>query len=438
MSKQMLIGLGMTGAFGANQRAWLDPSLDVKTHPDFDADIRAAQLAEQGKFQFLFLGDFPATVPQDNSVVGGMALEPIVASALIAQATSRIGIAATVATSWSIPYTLARQFKTLDVMSGGRMAWNAVTGANPQIAQAFGVMLGDSPSRYEKAYEFTEMVQNLWSSWGETALKTDKSAQIFADYNQVKTIAQKGKHLQSVGALPIPPSKQGQPVIFHSGGSPNNIAYAGRYANVMIGEVWTIEQGQAIRNGLRQSAIDNGRNPDDIKFIAGIMPLIADSKQEALDRHAFFMDEQTLYQRVRHIGAVLGTVFDLDDLDKPIDPAILDKVQITPYSDPRTEIVLKVAREGWTLKEVIHHSVIDYHPASVGTAEDTADFMTEWFNEGACDGFWVLPDVYEVDLKRFVDEVVPILQERGVFHQDYEGDTLREHLGVPYQYGLRK
>ncbi|SSY71016.1 Putative monooxygenase moxC [Alysiella crassa] len=189
---------------------------------------------------------------------------------------------------------------------------------------------------------------------------------------------------------------------------------------------------------LRQSAIDNGRNPDDIKFIAGIMPLIADSKQEALDRHAFFMDEQTLYQRVRHIGAVLGTVFDLDDLDKPIDPAILDKVQITPYSDPRTEIVLKVAREGWTLKEVIHHSVIDYHPASVGTAEDTADFMTEWFNEGACDGFWVLPDVYEVDLKRFVDEVVPILQERGVFHQDYEGDTLREHLGVPYQYGLRK
>lgn len=125
----MLIGLGMTDAFGASQRAWLDPAVDTKTHPDFDADIRAAKLAEQDKFQFLFLGDFPATVPQDNSFVDGMALEPIVASAVIAQATSHIRIAATMATSWSIPYTLARQFKTLDVMSGGRMAWNAVTGA---------------------------------------------------------------------------------------------------------------------------------------------------------------------------------------------------------------------------------------------------------------------------------------------------------------------
>lgn len=225
-------------------------------------------------------------------------------------------------------------------------------------------------------------------------------------------------------------------MIFHSGGSPNNIAYAGRYANVMIGEVWTIEQGQAIRNALRQSAIDNGRNPDEVKFIAGIMPLIADNKRDALDRHAFFMDERTLYQRVRHIGAVLGAVFDLDDLDKPIDPTLLDKVQITPYSDPRTEIVLKIAREGWSLKDVIHHSVIDYHPASVGTASETANFMEEWFKAGACDGFWVLPDVYEVDLKRFVEEVVPILQERGVFHLDYEGDTLREYLGVPYQYGV--
>lgn len=283
----MLIGLGMTDAFGASQRAWLDPAVDTKTHPDFDADIRAAKLAEQGKFQFLFLGDFPATVPQDNSFVGGMALEPIVASAVIAQAMSHIRIAATMATSWSIPYTLARQFKTLDVMSSGRMAWNAVTGVNPNIAQAFGVALGDSQARYEKAYEFTQMVQNLWASWGENALKIDKSAQIFADYRQVNAISQQGKHLQSVSALPIPPSKQGQPVIFHSSGSPNNIAYAGRYANVMIGEVWTIEQGQAIRNALRQTAIDNGRNPDEIKFIAGIMPLIGDTKREALDRHAF-------------------------------------------------------------------------------------------------------------------------------------------------------
>ncbi|WDF48827.1 NtaA/DmoA family FMN-dependent monooxygenase [Paenibacillus sp. KACC 21273] len=436
--KQMLLGLGFTGAYGANAKAWKSEGVNVTTYPDINADIRYAQLAEKGKFQFLFVGDFPGAIPDDNREVPAMTLEPIITATAILQQTKHIGVASTVHTQWNNPFTLARQFKGIDLMSGGRIAWNAVTGSSPKVAENFGVKLMDSRSRYESHYEFVETVQHLWATWGKDALKADKETGIFADYSQVKPVHISGKYIQSIGALPIPPSPQGQPVIFHSGGSPNSIEFAGRYASVMIGEVWTREQGIATRNALRQVAIDAGRNPDEIKFIAGLMPIVANSKREAIDRHASFMDENIVQQRAFHIGMVLGISLTPEDLERPIAPELLDKVKIGAYSDPRAENVLKVAREGWTLRDIIYHSVIDYHPATLGDAKETADYLTEMFESGAADGFWILPDAYETDFKRFVEEVVPILQERGLFHEDYNGDTLRENLGVPYQYGVDK
>lgn len=435
--KQMVLGLAMFGAAGLNFRSWLDPEVKLSDYPDISVDIEAAQLAEKGKFQFMFFGDFPGIKASDNGDMQTMGMDPLLIASIISSHTKRIGMGVTRATSWSNPYELARQFKTLDAVSKGRAAWNAVTGANGVSAQAHGVTISPSFDRYGKAYEFTEAVQTLWATWGEDALKLNHKTKEFADYDQVKTAAIRGDYVQLTGTLPIPPSKQGQPVIIHSGGSQNSIDFAGKYANVFIGEVWTIEQGQAMRQALRQAAVDNGRDPDEIKFIAGVMPLLADSKKAALERHASFIDGETFLQRIAHIGYVLGVNFTPADIERPIAADILDAVQITPYSDPRLENVIKVAREGWSLREIVYHSVIDYHPAAVGTAQDIADHLTDWFEAGAADGFWVMPDVYEVDLPRFVDEVVPILQERGVFHEDYEGETLRDHLGAPYQYGVR-
>lgn len=435
-NKQMLLGLGFTGAFGANSKAWKSDGVNVTTYPDINADIRYAQMAEQGKFQFIFVGDFPGAIPGDNTEVPAMTLEPIITTTAILQQTKHIGVASTVHTQWNNPYTVARQFKGIDLMSGGRVAWNAVTGSSAKVAENFGVTLMDRTSRYESHYEFVEAVQQFWGTWGEDALKADRESGEFADYKKVKPVYLSGKYTRANGAVVIPPSPQGQPVIFHSGGSPDSIAFAGRYASAMIGEVWTIEQGIATRNALRQAAIDAGRDPDEIKFIAGLMPVVADNKREALDRHASFMDEHIVQQRAYHIGMVLGIHLTPADLERPIPQELLDTVVIDSYSDPRIENVLKVAREGWTLRDIIYHSVIDYHPATLGDAKETADHLTEWFESGAADGFWILPDAYETDFKRFVDEVVPILQERGVFHKDYEGTTLRENMGIPYQYGL--
>ncbi|MEX2784170.1 NtaA/DmoA family FMN-dependent monooxygenase [Streptococcus sp. H49] len=436
--KQMVLGLAMFGAAGLNFRSWMDPAVKLESYPDVSVDIKAAQLAEKGKFQFMFFGDFPGIKASDNGDMQTMGMDPLLLATIISSHTKHIGMGITRATSWSNPYELARQFKTLDAVSKGRAAWNAVTGANGVSANAYGVNLPSSFDRYGKASEFVETVQHLWATWGEDALKLDHKNQEFADYDQVKNITIKGEYVQTSGTLPIPPSKQGQPVIIHSGGSENSIAFAGKYADVFVGEVWTIEQGQAIRQALREAAVANGRNADDIKFIAGIMPLLGDSKKEAIDRHATFITGETLMQRIAHIGYLLGVNFTPADIERPIAKEILDAVQVTPYSDPRLENVIRVAREGWTLREVVYHSVIDYHPAAVGTAEDVADHLTDWFEAGAADGFWVMPDVYEADLPRFVDEVVPVLQERGIFHEEYEGDTLREHFGIDYQYGVRK
>lgn len=434
--KQMVLGLAMFGAAGLNLKSWTDPEAKVTEYPNISVDIKAAQLAEKGKFQFMFFGDFPGIKASDNGDMQTMGLDPLLIASIISSHTKRIGLGVTRATSWSNPYELARQFKTLDAVSKGRAAWNAVTGANGISAQAYGVNLNFD--RYGKAYEFIETVQHLWSTWGEDALRLNHSTKEFADYSQVKTVNIKGEYVQTTGTLPIPPSKQGQPVIIHSGGSENSIAFAGKYADVFVGELYTIEQGQAMRQALRDAAVANGRNPDDIKFIAGVMPLMGASKKEAIERHGTFIDGKTLLQRMAYIGHILGVEFTPADIEQPISPAILDTVQITPFSDPRIENVIRVAREGWTLREVVYHSVIDFHPAAVGTPQDIADYLTDWFEAGAADGFWVMPDSYGVDLPRFVDEVVPILQERGLFHKDYEGETLRDHLGLDYQYGVRQ
>jgi alkanesulfonate monooxygenase SsuD/methylene tetrahydromethanopterin reductase-like flavin-dependent oxidoreductase (luciferase family) len=172
--KKMLLGLGFTGAYGANAKAWKSEGVNATTYPDINADIRYAQLAEKGKFQFIFVGDFPGAIPDDNREVPSMTLEPIITATAILQQTKHIGVASTVHTQWNIPFTLARQFKGIDLMSGGRIAWNAVTGSSPKVAENFGVNLMDSRSRYESHYEFVETVQHLWATWGEDALKADK------------------------------------------------------------------------------------------------------------------------------------------------------------------------------------------------------------------------------------------------------------------------
>lgn len=434
MSKrQMIIGMHLGNGYGSQPGAWRMPGVDPRSYASFDAKVRHAQAAERGKFQFLFLPDGPSQMIDIDDESPNFNLDVMLTLAAVARETNRIGLIATGSTTFNEPFNLARQFKALDVMSHGRAGWNAVTSSGEDVAANYGQRIPSSADRYDRAHEMIQLVQALWGSWGQDAWLHDQATGQFAKGEQIALINMGGKYVASRGPLYIPPSEQGQPVIVHAGGSPNAHALAGRYASAVIGASFTIEDARAQRAAFRDAAERAGRDPDEIKYIPGLMTTITKDRRSALDRR-IAMTGRLFPRRVAYLQQMLGVRLDPDRLDAPLSDAQLATARPAPR-DPRSAHALKIAREGWSLRDVLAHGVIDYHPVIAGPAIEAADHMQEWFEADAADGFWISPDIYEDGIDAFVDGVVPILQERGLFHHDYEGSTLRDHLGAPDQYG---
>jgi FMN-dependent oxidoreductase (nitrilotriacetate monooxygenase family) len=430
---QLLIGMQLGNGYGSQPGAWRVPGVDPKSYTSVEAKIRHAQAAERGKLHFLFLPDGPSHIGDIEHEPPYYSLDVMLMLAVLARETSRIGLVATGSTTFNEPYNLARQFKALDVMSHGRAGWNAVTSSSEDVAVNYGKRLPSSADRYGRAHEAIQLVQALWGSWGKDAWVHDQASGQFARADDIEPVASGGKYVASRGPLYIPPSEQGQPVIFHAGGSPNGHDLAGRYANALIGAVFTIDDARAQRMALRNAAERAGRDPNEVKFFAGLMTSITDTKRTALDRRTIMMGT-SLPQRLAYLQQMLGIRLDLSQLDTPLSREQLANARPSTR-DPRSANALKVAREGWSLRDVLAHGVIDYHPVIAGPAIEAADHMQEWLEAGAVDGFWISPDIDD-GIDAFVDGVIPILQARGIFHSDYGGSTLREHLGAPAQYGL--
>lgn len=436
MARQMIIGMHLGNGYGALPGAWRMPGVDPASYTSFDAKVRQAQAAERGKLQFLFLPDGPSSVAAEiEHEAPGFNLDVMMTLAAVARGTERIGMVATGSTTFNEPYNLARQFKALDIMSHGRAGWNAITSAGDDVAANYGVRIPSSADRYGRAHEVIQLVQALWGSWGKDAWVHDQASGQFTRSDEIAPINMGGRFVASRGPLYIPPSEQGQPVVFHAGGpSPNALALAGRYASAVIGAAFTIEDAQVQRTAFRDAAEQAGRDPDEIRYIPGLMTTIARDKRAALDRR-IALTERAFPQRAAYLQQMLGVRIDPARMDEPLSPQQLAAAR--PSSgDPRSTYALKVAREGWSLRDVLAHGVIDYQPVVADVAVEVADHMQRWFEAEAADGFWVVPDVYHDGLDDFVDDVVPILQQRGLFHLDYAGTTLRDHLGAPAQYGL--
>jgi FMN-dependent oxidoreductase (nitrilotriacetate monooxygenase family) len=432
---QMLLAIQLANGYGSQPGSWRMPGVDPDSYTDMDVLVRHAQAAERGKIQLVFLADTPALENDIERAVPNHAIDPLVVLTSMARGTQRIGLVATASTTLNEPYTIARQFKALDVASHGRAGWNAVPTSLPAAAANYGITLPPRAEKYARAHEVVQVVQALWGSWERDAWVRDVPGRRFADTSKIQPVDLQGRYVASRGPLPIPPSEQGQPVVFQAGGGGNGLAVAARYANGVYANPFCIEEGRAHRTALRAAAESVGRNPDEVKLFAGFMPSIASSRRAALDRRRRLDEVVDLEQRVVYLGAMLGLRIDPAQLDEPLTAAQLAAARPSP-GDPRAPHALQVAREGWSLRDVLAHGVIDYHPVVPGTAADVADHMQEWFEAGACDGFSLAIDVYADGIEAFVDQVVPLLQQRGVFHHDYAGTTLRDHLGVPDQYGL--
>jgi FMN-dependent oxidoreductase (nitrilotriacetate monooxygenase family) len=427
------------GAFvhetGQHVAAWRHPGAHARTGASFAEMVDTAQLAERGKMDFLFLADSAAVSTAGSADQRGrmgkvVKFEPMTILSALAAVTKNLGLVATSTTTFNEPYTLARQFASLDQISGGRSGWNLVTSNNEGDALNYSreqhMAHGD---RYERAIEFADVVTGLWDSWDEDAFIRDKQSGINFDTTKQHVLNHKGKHFQVKGPLNVPCSPQGRPVVVQAGASGTGRDVAARLAEVVFTAQTTFEQGKEFYADVRARAAKFCRRQEEVLVMPGFYPVVAATRAEAQAKYDYL---QSLIQVPVGI-AILEHTIGVKGLDKlPLDGPVPEMADTNgPLS--RQRLLLEQARRDkltfWQL--CLANAGPRGHVLSIGTPTEVADEMEHWFKDGAADGFNVMPAWLPGSLRDFVDLVIPELQRRGLFRTEYEATTLRGNLGLP-------
>ena len=308
----------MGSGYGLDQGAWRMPNAVTDAYTNIDVQVELAKIAERGKIQMIFFADTPALTNDISNQPPQSPMDPIVLLTALARETERIGLLTTISTTFNHPYNVARQLKALDVVSNGRIGVNFVTTSNPVAAMNFGDKVPSRQERYEQAHEFIQIVQGLWGSWEEDALLLDVENGKFADMDKIQPVNLAGNYVQSRGPLPIPPSKQGQPVIFTAGGSEETLKILGRYANGLYTNPYDMKTASVYREIFREGAKKFGRDPNEIKVFPGIIPSIAPTKEEALERRRQLDRNGDLRGRVQYLGSMIGVPLSYEQIDQPV------------------------------------------------------------------------------------------------------------------------
>lgn len=431
--KQMSLGIMLSDNYGVHPGAWRMPGVDVNGYTDIDIAIKYAKQAEDGGLEYIFV---PDRAVLDADIAQGpprFQMEPMMMLTAIATHTKRIGLIPSVSTSLTEPYQTARQLKALDVISHGRAGWNAIATNDPSAFANYGKQMPPRNEKYERLHETIQLVQALWGSWKCDADKPNKEGN-FANPSDIHPISLQGRHVGAFGSLPIPPSEQGQPVIFQAGGGRLGLQAFARYADVVVGMGMTIEDSRAYRNAIREAVAEAGRNPDDVKLVIFVNFGLGNTIREALDRRKKLDAQVSEFYGINQLSSFLGVPIDRKDFDKPLPASLFENKRFS--ADPRTIKAIKLAKEGWSPRDLVAHGVTDYNPGVVGTQEDAADFLQEWFEAGAADGFILVVDSIEDGIQNFTDGVIPILKKKGLFGANEAKMTLRENLDIPFQYGV--
>lgn len=417
---------------GHHEASWRLPESEPLAHIDVAYHQRLARIAEDATFDSLFLADSPALWGDPGRRPSGR-LEPTVLLTALAAVTSRIGLIATASTSYNDPYNLARRFSSLDHISGGRAGWNIVTTAGDAAARNFGLEAQPAHAdRYERAAEFLEVSNKLWDSWEDDAVVADKERGVHAESDRVHPIAHTGKYFQVEGALNVPRSPQAHPLLVQAGSSEDGKDFAARYAEAVFTAQPTLEEGQAFYADVKRRAAAAGRDPDGVKILPGIVPVIADTEAEALELEA----ELDRLIQPEYAKLQLATLIGLDPallvLDQELPDDLPDEDEIEGAKSRYTLVVELARRERLTVRQLIGRLGGGRgHRTFAGTPVQVADTIEHWFRNGAADGFNIMPAVLPSGLEVFVERVLPILRERGLFRTEYTGTTLREHYGLP-------
>lgn len=424
MNRQMHIGLFLlaTGSHPAGWRA--DGAFDNFTN--LDSIMAIAQAAERGKLDFLFMGDhLNADLRGHPSFTNR--LEPLSLFSAVAMKTQRIGLGITLSTTYSDPFSVARGISSLDHISRGRAAWNAVTTANADAAANFGTQHPDHERRYLRAEEFVDVVASLWDCWDDDAVTADRRSGTYIDTSKVRPINHAGTFFKVRGPLHQQRSPQGRPVVLQAGGSEPGLNMAARTADVVFSVVQDFQESADAYARLKAKVKAFGRDPREVTAIPGVMPVVGRTDKEAMQK----LSELQSYVGGGNAIDVLSERFAHDLSKYNLDGPIPDLKLPDSYQSFARVLLAKARRENMTLRELYYLTVAARgHWTLCGSPETIADTLQQWFEGGAADGFMIMPAYFPDGLDDFINNVIPILQERKLFRHDYQGNTLRQHLGL--------
>jgi FMN-dependent oxidoreductase (nitrilotriacetate monooxygenase family) len=429
---QMKLGLSMR-YLGYHDAAWRHPEVPPGGATDFKYFLNSARIAERAKFDMVFFAD-GIGIRADDNPPGSLArtnrnveLEPLTLLSALAASTSHIGLVSTASTTYNEPYHIARKFASLDNISGGRAGWNIVTSWSEQEAWNFSRDTHlDYDTRYDRAKEFVDVVTGLWDSWENDAFVHDKASGQFYDPAKLHVLNHRGKHFTVRGPLSAPPTPQGRPILVQAGAAEQGQEIAAANADVVYAAQVDLAGAKAYYAGLKARMAKYGRAPELLKVMPAVTTIVGRTRAEA---QAKFDQLQELIDPMVGLASLFSSFGDLSGY--PLDG---------PVPEPVTAKVRSIAYNLWNLAQRENLSIRQFYQKKSagsgglllkGTAEDVADVMEQWIDEGAADGFNLTPTHLPHGAADFVELVIPELRRRGRFRTEYESTTLRGNLGLP-------
>jgi FMN-dependent oxidoreductase (nitrilotriacetate monooxygenase family) len=430
-SRQIKLGAVTMGVGGPGHHfQWLDPAIPVDASVNINWYIEHARLAEAAKFDLIFIVDSQFITP-DSPPHYLNRLEPMTLLSALAVTTRHLGLVATMTTSYNDPFNLARRLASLELISGGRAGWNVVTSGDAGAAGNFSRDEHyDYDTRYARGLEFVQVAQGLWDSYEEDAFPRDRQRRAFLDQSRLHALHHRGAHFSVAGPLNVSRSPQGQPVIFQAGDSEQ-----GRDLGAAIGEgIFThaasIEAGQAFYADIKSRAAAKGRDPDHVIVMPGVSVFVGDTDEQAREiERELQLADQDFDRALGELGRPFAWHdFRQYDLDAPF-PDVLHVAERGFYT--QAEKIVTMARDGnLTLRETVQRLSAPRPTPFAGSPETVANEMGRWFEERALDGYNIHIG-HPAQFRRFIEDVLPILRERGLLRTEYEASTLRGNLGIP-------
>ena len=423
-----------------NTTVWADP--ESRSQIDFSSFLHLARTAERGRFDFFFLAEGLRLREHrgrihDLDVVGRP--DTLTVLEALAGATTHLGLAGTINTTFNEPYELAKQFATLDHLSGGRAAWNLVTSPDAFTGENFrrGGFLEYS-QRYVRAAEVVDVTRQLWDSWAEHAPVIDREAGVFAADTDITPFDVHTTQFDITGRFEVPRSPQGHPVLLQAGDSDEGREFGAAKADAIFSRHGTLEEGRAFYTDVKNRLAKYGRSWDDLKILPAATFVLGDTPEEAEERARHIRLQQVGPQTaIAFLEQVWGKDLSAYDPDGPLpdvepeDNVIITRGRVRHAKDPLAvarQWKAKADAENLSIRELIIE--VTARQQFVGTPQQVADEIDLYVQTDASDGFILVPHLTPGGLDEFVDTVVPLLQERGSFRTDYDSSTLRGHLNL--------